>query len=230
MKIMQHLLITQLSELLAVHADPAIKQAKEAYMRHKFVFFGLQRPVRTLLQKQVFKAHPVRTIDDLTTLVVQLWALQERELHYVAVDLLQQYKKLWNHDTLRLLEHCIVTNSWWDTIDDLAANCVGDLCAKFPELVATMDQWIVHENFWLRRTALLFQLRYKTKTDTERLFAYCRATMHEKEFFIRKAIGWVLREYSKTDPHKVSAFVKEQRTTLSPLSMREALKYCPPIV
>lgn len=97
---------------------------------------------------------------------------------------------------------------------------------QFPELIDTMNGWITSDNMWLRRTALLFQLRYKSKTDIALLFDYCQKTMYEKEFFIRKAIGWVLREYSKTDAAVVAQFVAFHATKLSPLSKREALKYC----
>lgn len=223
---MNHTLIAQLTKQFIAQADPTLKPRQEAYMRHQFTFFGINQPKRLAIQKMLFKEHPVRTVDELHDLVTALWRLETREYLYTANDLLQKYKKLWTVDTLEVLKFCILTASWWDTIDDIAGNSVGELCVQFPALIAVMDEWIVGDQMWLRRSALLFQLRYKTKTDTARLFAYCTKIMHEKEFFIRKAIGWVLREYSKTNPHAVAQFVAQHSNTLSNLSKREALKYC----
>jgi 3-methyladenine DNA glycosylase AlkD len=194
-------------------------------MRHQFRFFGVNKTKRDAIQKLLFKAHPIKTREELHAITTELWRLETREYLYTAMDLLQRHKKLWHHDTLELFKHCMLTAPWWDTLDDLAANCVGPLVTQFSELVEVMDQWIINKHMWLRRAALLYQLRYKTNTDAEKLFAYCRATMHEKEFFIRKAIGWVLREYAKTNPKAVVAFVKAHETTLSSLSKREALKH-----
>lgn len=221
---MKHPFVTQLTEQFVAQADPTLKPRQEAYMRHQFKFFGVNKTKRDAIQKLLFKAHPIKSMDKLTAITRELWHLQTREYLYTAMDLLQRYKKLWDREALELFKHCMLTDPWWDTLDDIAANCVGPLCVQFPELIDVMDQWIASEDMWLRRAALLYQLRYKTKTDTEKLFAYCRATMHEKEFFIRKAIGWVLREYAKTDPHAVVAFVAAHEAKLSSLSKREALR------
>ena len=125
-------------------------------------------------------------------------------------------------DTAREL---VTTKSWWDTVDSLASHTVGRLVRTHPELVAVMDEWIGSDDIWLARTALLHQLTWKNDTDAERLFAYCLRRASEKEFFIRKAIGWALREYSKTDEAAVRAFVAEHRATLSGLSRTEALRW-----
>jgi 3-methyladenine DNA glycosylase AlkD len=225
---MQHAFIHDLITLFSMHADGIASYRKKAYMRHQYEFFGIWQPHRAQLQKTIFNNYPITSMQELDTIVKKLWLEEKRECHYAAIDLLQGYKKLWNQNTLTLLEYCIINNSWWDTIDDIASNCVGTLCAQYPELIPVMDIWIESENMWLRRTALIFQLKYKTKTDTKRLFAYCTKRMHEKEFFIRKAIGWALREYSKTNPTAVAHFVAHNSTTLSPLSKREACKYLPP--
>lgn len=221
----KHSLINALSTQFALHADAEVSARKSAYMLHKFSFYGIWQPQRNLLQKQLFAAHPITTYDELQATIKALWALEQREYHYTATDLLVRYKKLWTPATIDLLAHCITTKSWWDTIDDLAANGVGTFYTLYPELIDMMDEWIVSDNMWLRRTALIFQLRYKQKTDFERLSRYCIATMHEKEFFIRKAIGWALREYSKTNRDAVAQFVATHSAKLSPLSKREASKY-----
>lgn len=118
----------------------------------------------------------------------------------------------------------MTTTSWWDTVDLLAAHVVGTLVAADPRLGADMDVWIADEDLWVARTALLHQLRYKERTDTDRLFAHCLRRSAHPDFFIRKAIGWALREYAKTDPAAVRAFVTRERDRLAPLTVREALK------
>lgn len=124
--------------------------------------------------------------------------------------------------------------SWWDTVDCLASNCVGTLLKKdidgggTQRLQEEMDDWVTDENMWKRRTALIHQLRYKDTLDEGRLFIYCERLMHEKEFFIRKAIGWALRNHSRNGPASraaVAAFVEKNRSKLAPLSLKEASKY-----
>ncbi len=221
---MHYPLINHLTELFEAQADITLKPRQEAYMRYKFSFFGVNQTKRRALQKILFKTYPIKTIEELTHIVQALWQLQTREYLYTAFDILQHNRKLWTPEIIHLFEYCITTASWWDTVDNLAANCIGPLCTQFPALKEVMNSWILSENVWFRRTALLFQLRYKIKTDAELLFTYCIKTMHEKDFFIRKAIGWTLREFSKTDPKAVHAFVTTHQDTLSPLSIREALK------
>jgi 3-methyladenine DNA glycosylase AlkD len=126
---------------------------------------------------------------------------------------------------LEIFEYLIRTKSWWDTVDDIAANLVGPLLSDYPELIKVMDSWIQDENIWIRRTALIFQLKWKKQTDTNRLFTYCGQVMHERDFFIRKAIGWALRQYSKTDPVAVKQFIQDNQFKLSPLSIKEGGKY-----
>jgi 3-methyladenine DNA glycosylase AlkD len=120
--------------------------------------------------------------------------------------------------------HLVSTVPWWDTVDALASHVVGGLVAADPKLTSDMDAWIEDDDPWVARTALLHQLRHKETTDTERLFAYCVRQSGHPDFFIRKAIGWCLREYAKTDPEAVRDFVARERGRLAPLSVREALK------
>jgi 3-methyladenine DNA glycosylase AlkD len=117
----------------------------------------------------------------------------------------------------------LITKSWWDTVDAVAADIVGRLVQRHPALVKTMDAWIADDNMWLQRTAILHQLRFKDQTDEKRLFGYCLKHGSQKEFFIRKAIGWALREYSKTNPAAVKKFVKT--APLTNFSKKEAMKW-----
>jgi 3-methyladenine DNA glycosylase AlkD len=174
-------IIEELTTLFSAHANPQYAQRQHAYFRCKFNYFGIAQPQRTELQKIPFKKYPVTTINELSVIITSLWNMDKREYCHSALDLVQMYKSLWNQSTLILFKDCILNNSWWDTIDDIASNCVGPLCTQYPELMNTMDKWIDNENMWLRRTAIIFQLKYKTNTDTHRLFAYCQKRMHEKE-------------------------------------------------
>ena len=153
-----------------------------------------------------------------------LKTLPEREYRYFAVDYLRRHVKRLSSGFLPVARHLVSTDSWWDTVDLLAAHVVGGLVAADPRLRTGMDAWIEDDDLWVARTALLHQLRYKEATDTGRLFAYCVRQSGHPDFFVRKAIGWCLREYAKTDPRAVRDFVAAERARLAPLSVREALK------
>jgi 3-methyladenine DNA glycosylase AlkD len=134
------------------------------------------------------------------------------------------HKKLWTRDTIKLIEYCIVHKSWWDTVDYLNSYGSGMYFKKFPELKEALTSgWNRSGNIWLNRSSLLFQLKYKTETDTELLGRYIKRLSSSKEFFIQKAIGWVLREYSKTDAAWVRRFIRENK--LAALSVKEGSKY-----
>lgn len=220
-----HTFIQQLTSLFSQHANPELAREQAAYLKNQFTFFGIKKPERAKLEAPLIKQVKITNTRELHQLVQTLWALPERDYQYTALAVLQKFHKLWIPETLALFETLIRTKSWWETVDDLAANHVGKLIQKYPQLVTAMDIWASDQNFWIRRVAILHQLRYKNKTDQERLFTYCRAQAHEKEFFIRKAIGWALREYSKSNPSAVAHFVHEHAEKLSPLSLREAKKY-----
>jgi 3-methyladenine DNA glycosylase AlkD len=144
--------------------------------------------------------------------------------HYFAVDYLRRHVRQLSSGFLPVTRHLVGAVSWWDTVDALAAHVVGGLVAADPKLKSDMDAWIEDDDLWVARTALLHQLRHKETTDTERLFAYCVRQCGHPDFFVRKAIGWCLREYAKTDPEAVRAFVSREQGRLAPLSVREALK------
>jgi 3-methyladenine DNA glycosylase AlkD len=152
-----------------------------------------------------------------------LWELPEREFQYAACDLVAKHVRVCGPGFIATARTLITSKSWWDTVDSLASDVVGDLVRRFPDLAATMDEWLESENLWVVRSAILHQLRFKEATDTDRLFAYCLRRADHKDFFIRKAIGWALRQYSWTDPEAVKRFVAEHEAELSPLSRREAL-------
>jgi 3-methyladenine DNA glycosylase AlkD len=217
-------ILRRLRERLTAAADPARAIPMRAYMRGKFEFLGIPGPVQKSLGRQVLHGLPAPTEADLDAVARGCWGLKEREYQYFACGYLRRHIKVGSAGFLTTARHVIVTRSWWDTVDALAAHTVGPLVAKHAQLVSTMDEWIRDENMWLARTAILHQLTYKESTDATRLFHYCVVQMDHKDFFVRKAIGWALREYAKTAPEAVRSFVRAHEARLAPLSVREALK------
>ncbi|MFN8109425.1 MAG: DNA alkylation repair protein [Thermoleophilia bacterium] len=203
-------------------ADPDRAPAMAAYMRGHFPFLGITRPARDALQRPLVRAlEPAQA----PAAALRLWLLPEREFQYLGADALRHHIGAQPAEVVRDLEVLITTKPWWDTVDTLAARCVGPLVAAHPALVAVMDDWIGAQDIWLARTAILHQLGYGPRTDPERLFAFCARRAADREFFIRKAIGWALRQYARTDPGAVRGFVEANRGTLSGLSVREATRH-----
>ncbi|WP_201319289.1 DNA alkylation repair protein [Paenibacillus sp. EPM92] len=214
----------KLEAWLRPYADEEKAGPMRAYMRDQFAFLGIRSPELKQLMREFIKEHGIPVGDRLQETLRMLWRLPEREFQYAALVLLDKRERTLSAEHLALLEELIVTKPWWDTVDLLAGHAVGAILSRRPDLIETYaDRWINSDSMWLQRTALLFQLRYKSGTDAELLFRLIRQCADSKEFFIRKAIGWALREYSKTDETAVRRFVAE--TALSPLSAREALKY-----
>ncbi|WP_367039615.1 DNA alkylation repair protein [Streptomyces sp. Je 1-332] len=214
----------RLTATYAAAADPPRAAQTQAYLKNVAPFLGVPAPQRRQLSRTVVAGLPRPDEADCTAIALRCWQLPEREYAYFAVDLLRRHVKLLSSGFLPVARHLVTTVSWWDTVDALAAHVVGGLVAADPELRAEMDVWIEDEDLWVARTALLHQLRHKDTTDTERLFGYCVRQSGHPDFFIRKAIGWCLREYAKTDPTAVRDFVERERGRLAPLSVREALK------
>lgn len=201
-------------------ADPLRAAAMAAYMRGRFSFLGIQTTGRRRATRAPMRA----AAGDALAVAEALWQLPQREYQYVACDLLRQQAKHLPPDALPRLLALVRQHSWWDTVDSLAVS-VGEMVLRHRELVVVMDRLIADDDFWLRRVALLHQLSWKMQTDEERLFAYCRRCAPEREFFIRKAIGWALRQYARVQPERVRAFLDAERENLSPLSLREAGKH-----
>ncbi len=151
--------------------------------------------------------------------------MQEREFHLCAVDIVRRWQRVLAGEDIDWLGHLITTNSWWDTVDALATHPVGHLVRADRSLRHTIDRWATSENLWLNRTAILHQLLFKEATDERQLFDYCDLHASSSEFFHRKAIGWALRQYARTDPEAVLGYVEARRDVLSGLSIREATKH-----
>ena len=216
--------LERLTATYAAAADPERAATMRAYMKDVAPFLGLTTPVRRALSRTVLQGLPRPDEADCTAIALRCRQLPEREYHYFAADYLRRHASACSSGFLPVVRHLVATVSWWDTVDALAAHVVGALVAADPKLKADMDTWIVDDDLWIARTALLHQLRFKERTDTERLFTYCLRQSGHPDFFIRKAIGWCLREYAKTDPEAVRAFLARERGRFAPLSVREALK------
>jgi 3-methyladenine DNA glycosylase AlkD len=203
-------------------ADRAVPMA--AYMKHHFEFLGVMSPARRTAQRAALKAIAKPTEAQLGDAVLLLWQFDEREFQYAAIDLLGTFNKLCTPTFLTsVAQELIVTKSWWDSIDGLVSAIVEPLVQRNPSLVAVLRDWIDSDNRWLARSAILHQLHRKETTDVALLFEFCERRAHDREFFIAKAIGWALREYSYVDGPAVEKFVSAH-TELQPLTRREALK------
>ncbi|MBW8349786.1 DNA alkylation repair protein [Bacillus sp. IITD106] len=216
--------IANLSKIYELKRNPENAKSMEQYMKNLFPFLGIRSPERKVITADWLKNVGLVPHESLTAFIKELWDKPEREYQYVALDYLSKKKKYLLETDIDLLEYMITTKSWWDTVDFIASHLVGELFFKHPNLIKTYgEKWISSENIWLQRTMILFQLKYKNKTDEQLLFSIIHRTSHINEFFIQKAIGWSLREYSKTKPEAVAQFIEVHE--LSNLAKKEGLKY-----
>lgn len=206
------------------YANPIDALPMMAYMRNQFDYLGIKTPQRRSLLKEFITQFRLPKLEDLSIVLLELWQLPEREYQYIAVGILDYSVNNLTQDFIDTVEILLTTKSWWDTVDSLAINTVGNLFKRFPEIKQLkLPQWNASSDFWLKRTCILFQNGYKTNTDFNLLKGMIQENLGSDEFFINKAIGWALREYSKSNPDGVRTFVAE--TPLTPLSTREALKW-----
>lgn len=209
--------------LLKANADRARSASMEKYMRDQFPFFGIPAPLRKELLKPIYAEWQSLSMAAVWTAVEWWWMQNERECQYVAMELIQRRQRELLDVHLDLIEGLIVRKSWWDTVDFLAANLAGPVLKRFPEkMVKVTSNWNNSDNLWLRRSSIIFQLKYRGEVREDLLFEYCSACAEEPDFFIRKAIGWALRQYAKTKPDRVRQFLRTQR--FSDLSRKEAQK------
>ncbi|WP_264739913.1 DNA alkylation repair protein [Cytobacillus firmus] len=213
-----------LVELFEKNKDEEKAVPMQNYMKNHFPFLGIKTPERRALLKEFFNKTCLLKQEFNPDFVEALWDLEEREYQAAALDYIGKFIRKLDKSHLSLVEKLITTKSWWDTVDMLAAHAVGAIAAKNPEVIPEkIEGWATSENMWLRRTAILFQLKYKIRTDEDLLYRYILQNNDSKEFFIQKAIGWALREYSKTNPESVKRFIESN--TLAKLSIREGSKY-----
>jgi 3-methyladenine DNA glycosylase AlkD len=218
-------LLDRLVRTYSAARDAERAGAAAAYMRNQFPFLGLPAPSQAALNRSITSGLPAPTEDDLRTVALACWDLNEREYQYFACGWLRSHVRVPGPGFLSTARELITTKSWWDTVDSLATRFVGGLVRRHPELATEMDAWSADDDMWVVRTAILHQLHYGADTDTERLFGYCTRQAGHPDFFVRKAIGWALRHYARTDPDAVRGYLAGNADRLSALSVREAAKH-----
>jgi 3-methyladenine DNA glycosylase AlkD len=219
-----HQFVSDLQELLENYRNSERAEGMTAYMRNKFSFIGVNAAQRRTLFKEYIKKNGLTDYADLQQVIEEFWELEERDFQYIGMEVTELLKKKWQPEIVELLEWMILQKSWWDTTDFIDSHLIGLYFQKYPQhCEQAIEKWMDSGNIWLQRTCLIFQLQYKEKTNTTILFDCCRRLAHEDEFFIRKGIGWALRQYARIDSKAVLDFV--DKTPLKPLSRKEALKH-----
>ncbi len=196
----------------------------ENYMKNNFSFLGIKTEERRSIFKANYALYKAEIKSDFRNIAWELFHKKEREFHQCAIDLLvKEFKKNYILEDVKLIEDLIITSSWWDSVDVVAKYLLGGYLQQFPdETYGVIDRFSSSENMWLNRSAILFQLSYKEKTNFDLLKSECEKHKESKAFFIQKAIGWALRDYSRFNPTGVREYVSS--TNLKPLSQREALR------
>ena len=211
---------------LAEVADPAKAPEMRRYMKSAMPFLGVPKPVRARALKEVFAAHPFTSREEWVAAMLEVWRGAEfREERYAALDLAGRHPRWRGVDLLPVYDELVVTGAWWDLVDETASRLVGPLLREFPEEVTpVMRAWARDGDRWRRRVSVICQLGSKADTDLDLLAEAIEANIDDPDFFLRKGIGWALRQHSRVDPGWVRAFV-DAHPGLSALSRREALKH-----
>ncbi len=196
----------------------------QAYMKTDQPFYGVQSKLRKQIFRDAIKKYPITSREEWEKAILELWNGTNREEMYQALEVAERYKSYHDESAWALFETLLRSATNWDTVDWLSSNLIGQLVYKYGHFEKQLVEWSDDENFWVRRATLLAHLKHKEKTNINLLSQTILKLAHEKEFFIRKAIGWILRQYSYTDPDWVLQFVNKYEDKLSGLSKREALK------
>ena len=220
-------LATRIRRELAAAANPLKAPDMQAYMKSTMPYRGVQMPQLRVITKQAFADHPLASRDDWQAAILELWrGAKFREERYAAVELAgaKRYAVYRTPDVMPMLEEMVVSGAWWDHVDELA-HLIGDLLLEYPKKVRPlMRAWSTDENLWKRRVSIICQVGLKRDTDLKLLYANIEPNLPDRDFFIRKAIGWALRQYAWTDPDEIVRYVEAHEERLSGLSRREALK------
>ena len=211
---------------LSAVADPERAVGMAAYLKTDMPCYGVPKPARVPIQRAMVGEFPVESRAEYEAGVRELWRLRHREEKYLAIALGRAYPQYITLSSVPLYRRMIVQGAWWDLVDDIAIHLVGHvLLHQRNRMTPRVAAWVEDPDLWLRRTSLIAQIGHKGATDEVLLFGACRARLAEKEFFIRKAIGWALRSYAATNPDAVRAFVRAHGDAMSGLSYREATKH-----
>ena len=208
---------------LEENRNELLAESMSKYMKDKFRFLGVRATTRTEIYKKYFPDTRKTKIID-WDFVESCWNKEEREFQYVVVYYLKAMQKFLKREDISRLKYLIVTKSWWDTVD-LLAKVIGSLVIRIEGYDQIMLEWSKDSNIWLKRVAILYQLSLKEKVDKQILERILVGNLGDSEFFINKAIGWALRDYSKYNPEWVREFIKKNKDNMANLSIREASKY-----
>ncbi|PSU35735.1 DNA alkylation repair protein [Photobacterium lutimaris] len=199
-------------------------KAMQAYMKTDQDFYGVKAPERKAIFKQAREHTQISSFIEYKRLVLWLWSGENREEQYLAMDAAEYYTSFRTLEAFPIYEEMLKEASHWDTVDKISSNLIGPLVKEYRELEDVVREWRLSDNMWLRRASLLIHLKHKQQTNLSLFEETILMLANENEFFIRKAIGWVLREYAKTDSEYVKSFVQRHQEQLSRLSQQEALK------
>ena len=223
-------LATAMRSALAAAANPERAPGMQAYMKSEMPYRGITAPDMRAISKRVIADHPLPSCEDWRSVVLELWrSARFREERYAAIELMahRRHRDCRTPDVLPMYEEMITTGAWWDYVDEIAHH-VGNLLRAHPEEVGpVMRVWSTDQDLWKRRVSIICQISFKKDTDLELLYANIEPNLADRDFFIRKAIGWALRAYAWTDPDEVARYVRARESQLSGLSRREALKNIP---
>ena len=216
--------IESLKTAFKENSNPENAKSMVKYMRNHFTFFGIKTEERRSIFKSIWEENKIEITQNTREIALNLFAEKEREFHYCAIEIIiKQLKRNYKKEDIILVEKLLTTNSWWDSVDTIAKNILGEYLLQHPnEVFHIIEKFSNSNNIWLNRSVILFQLGYKKNTNFDLLKSECEKHKTSNEFFIQKAIGWALREYSKTNPEQVKNYVNI--SNLMPLSQKEALK------
>ena len=219
-----HPYLQPLHHLFKEHGDATIAKGQQAYMKGQFRFHGIKTPERRRLMRLFLERYGLPAGHELADIVRSAWTAAEREMHYAGMELFARKARSLDPSWLPLAEEIILARGWWDTVDFIAVHIVGSILLRNGSHLDQWNRrWVDSNELWLQRTALIMQLNWKDRTDELLLFANCAELAGHPDLFIRKGVGWALRQYARTSPETVRRFVATHH--LSPLSTREALKY-----
>lgn len=224
-----NVLVHAVRKALQDAADPLRAPAMQAYMKSEMPYRGVLTVALRKALRAVFAAHPLETPDEWRNTILELWrTARYREERYAAIALAgsSRYRQFRTLETLPLYEEMITSGAWWDYVDTIATHQIAELLRLHPAKMAPiLRQWAQSNDIWKRRSAILAQLSFKSDTDCKLLYDCIRPSLAANEFFLRKGIGWALREYAKTDAAEVYRYVRQHEAQLSSLTKREALKH-----
>lgn len=219
--------LEEVDRTFRLNANPANAKAMKAYMKNRYEFYGIKSPQRKELMQEVIRDTRKYDKFDVLRIIDGLWKLPHREHQMVAMEIGRANLKRWDETDLPFWLDINKRKSWWDTVDFIASTIIGHIMKQVPEEKRKQYAltWITHEHLWMKRVALLYQLKWKEETNDQLLYKMINQIKQDKEFFLQKGAGWALRQYSKYNPTSVQNYISSNSDSLSKLTIREGSKY-----